>query len=84
MDARVHIFVATALGRGMVANPTPLPVFISGKAPVLIIQEAECPGPVWARRSEEKSAPLRQPGIEPGPLIIKIVNLKVKISTTAF
>ena len=62
VDARLHIFTATALGRGRVASPTrpPLP---PGKPPVLILQEAEwTPGPVWTRRSKEKSPPLRHPG----------------------
>ena len=38
-----------------------------GNSSVLIIQEVEwTPGPVWTRRSEEKSPPLRHPGSSPG------------------
>ena len=42
----------------------PLP---PGKPPVLILQEAEwTSGPVWTRRTEEKSPLLRHPGSNPG------------------
>ena len=55
VDARIHIFAATALRRGRVTCPT-LAFFTPGKASVLILQETEwTPGPVWTRRSEEKS-----------------------------
>ena len=61
VDARVHICAVTALGRGKQACPT-LTVFTPGKAPVVILHEAEwTPGPVWTRRSEEKSPHLRRP-----------------------
>ena len=42
-------------------------VFTNGKAPVFILEQAECiPAPVCTRKSEEKSAPLRHPGSNPG------------------
>ena len=38
-----------------------------GNSLVLILQEVEwTPGPVWTRRSEEKSPPIRHPGSNPG------------------
>ena len=40
VDARVYIFAATALGRGRVVSPT-LGCLYPGKAPVLMLQEAE-------------------------------------------
>ena len=67
VDARVQIFTATALGRGRVASLTLGCLYPRGKPPVLILQEAEwTSGPVWTRRSEEKSPPLRHPGSNPG------------------
>ena len=57
VDARIHIFAATELGRGRVANPMLGHVF-SWKAPVLILQEAAwTPGPVWTQKSEENLHP---------------------------
>ena len=62
MYARVHILA----GRGRVASST-LGRLYPGKAPVLNLQETECsPEPVWTPRNEEKSAPLRHPGSNPG------------------
>ena len=67
VDARVYIFTATALGSGRVASPTLGRLYPRGKPPVLILEEAEwTSGPVWTRRSEEKSPPLRHPGSNPG------------------
>ena len=67
MDARVHIFTATALGRGRVASPPLCRLYPRWKPLLLILQEAEwTSGPVWARRSDEKSPPLRHPGSNPG------------------
>ena len=65
LDARVHIFAATALGRGWVASPT-LGRLYPGKAPVFIIQKAEwTQGSVWTPRSEEISPSLRHTGPNP-------------------
>ena len=63
VDARVHIFIATALGWGRVASPTlgslypPGTHFIGGWVD---------PRTNLALRSEEKSPPLRQPELNPG------------------
>ena len=66
VDARVHIFSATVLGKGRVANHT-LDRFYHGKASVLILQVAKVtPGPVWAQKSEENLHPHRHPGSNPG------------------
>ena len=40
VDAKIHIFTATVLGRGRVVKP-PSALFTHGEAPVLILQEAE-------------------------------------------
>ena len=37
VDAKVHIFAATALGRGRMASPTLGRVYSRGKPPVLIL-----------------------------------------------
>ena len=37
VDARVHIFTATALGRGRVASPKLGSLYPGGKPPVLIL-----------------------------------------------
>ena len=79
VDARVHIYTATALGRGRVVSSTRGILYPWGKHPVLILYDAELtPGPVWTRRSEEKSPPLGHlesnpghpalPPEQPGPL----------------
>ena len=66
VDARVHIYTATALGRGRVASPTLGHLYPRGESLLLIFKEGEwTPGPVWTRRSEEKSPPLRHPGSNP-------------------
>ena len=58
VDARVHIFAVTTLGRGRVVLSYARPS-LPKKASVLILLEAEwTTGPVWARRREEKSPPL--------------------------
>ena len=81
--ARVHIFTAMALGRGRVASPTLGRVYPRGKPPVLVLQEAEwTSGPVWTRRSEEKSPPHRHPGSNPGrparsPAPCRLSNLDI-------
>ena len=49
-------------GQSYVRPPLP-----RGNSPVLILQEVEwTPGPVWTRRSEDKSPPLRHPELNPG------------------
>ena len=67
VDSRVHIYKATALGRGRVASPTLGRLYCRGDIPVLISQEVEwTSGPVLTRRSEENFPPLRHPGWNPG------------------
>ena len=52
VNARVHIFAATALGRDRVASPTRDSLY-PGKATALILQEAAwVPGPGWKRKTE--------------------------------
>ena len=41
VDARIHIYIAAALGRGWVASPMLGRLYPPGKAPVLILEEAE-------------------------------------------
>ena len=48
------------------ASPTLGRLYPRGNSPVLILYEVEwTPGPIWTRRSEEKSPPLRHPGSNP-------------------
>ena len=51
MDARVHIYTATALGRGRVVSPTLSRIYSQGKSLVLIF--IGTPEPVWTLRSEK-------------------------------
>ena len=63
VNARVHIYTATALGRGRIASPTLGLLYPR----ILILYEPEwTPGPVWRRRSEEKSPPFRHAGLNLG------------------
>ena len=67
VDAGVNVYIATVLGRGRVASPTLGRLCPRGKPQVIIFEEAEWyPGPVWMRRREEISPPLRHPGSNPG------------------
>ena len=67
VDARVRTHTVMALGTGRVASPILGRLYSQGKALVIILQEDEwAPGPIWTRRSEEKSPPLRHPGLNPG------------------
>ena len=60
-------------------------IFTLGKILVLILQKAEwIPGPVWTRRTEEKSQPLRQPGIEPGLTSTQPSFLRLQLSGPLF
>ena len=55
VNAKVHIYTATALGRGRVADPK-LGRLYPGESHSLILLEAEwTPEPVLTRRNEEKS-----------------------------
>ena len=68
MDARTHIYTATAVGRVRVASPALGRLYPGGKSPVLILYQSEWnPEPVWSRRSEEKISTPPTAGIEPGP-----------------
>ena len=68
VDARIHIYTATALGRGKVTSPTLGRLYPRGEHPLVILWEA-----LWTtetvrtRRNEKnKSSPLLHSGSNPG------------------
>ena len=61
------IIIPIISGRGRAASPTFRRLFPLGKPLILIYRRlSESLGPVWTRRSEVKSLPLRHPGSNPG------------------
>ena len=61
MNARVHIYAATALERGRVASPTLGRLYPQGKPPVLIFSRLSEPPDQSGHEGAKKSPPLRHP-----------------------
>ena len=67
VDARVHIFTATALGWGRVASPTLVRLYPRGNSPVLILGGWVDPRASLDTKKWRKMSTPPTPGIEPGP-----------------